>query len=162
MRGVKGESNLRMLVKDLDVNSYEFHFCGKDRIIDSIYARNNGFTAIHNQPRSYLSLLELYDQADLLLNLSWYEGGPANLPEAISTKTPVITRRIGIAFDLYGSNYLGFFNSYEDLHEKLVHWRTSTSFRDELISQTKDAAKHVLSQADVSHAIDKFCEQIFK
>jgi hypothetical protein len=61
LRGVKGESNLRMLVKDLDVNSYEFQFCGKDRVIDAIYARNNGFAAVYKQPRSYLSSLELYD-----------------------------------------------------------------------------------------------------
>lgn len=162
LRGVKGESNLRMLVKDLDVNSYEFQFCGKDRVIDSIYARNNGFAAVHQQPRSYLSSLELYDRADLLLNLSWYEGGPANLPEAISTKTPVITRRIGIAFDLYGPDYPGFFESYDDLYEKLVNWRTSTTFRDELITQTNEAATHLVSQADVSHAIDKLCEQILK
>lgn len=162
LRGVKGESHLRLLVKDLDVNSYEFHFCGKDRIIDCLYARNNAFTAIYNHPKSYLSSLKLYEQVDLLLNLSWYEGGPANLAEAISTNTPVFTRRMGIAFDLYEQSYPGFFKSYDDLHKKLVYWRTSTSFRDEVISQSKDAAKQILSQSDVSHAIDKFCEEIFR
>lgn len=162
LRSVKGESNLRMLVKDLDVNSYEFQFCGKDRVIDSIYARNNGFAAAHQQPRSYLSLIELYDPADLLLNLSWYEGGPANLPEAISTLTPVITRRIGIAYDLFEVNYPGFFSSYEELYSRLVLWRSSASFRDELISHTQNAAERIRSQADASIAIDKFCEQIYK
>jgi glycosyltransferase involved in cell wall biosynthesis len=162
LRCVKGESNLRILVKDLDVNSYEFQFCGKHRVIDTIYAKNNGFTAVYHQPRSYLSSLELYNQADLLLNLSWYEGGPANLPEAISTSTPVITRRIGIAFDLYGPDYPGFFESYDDLYKKLSYWRTSNTFRDELISHTNDAATRLLSQADVSHTIDKLCEQILK
>lgn len=162
LRGVKGESNLRILVKDLDVGSYEFQFCGKDRVVDTIYARNNGFAAFHQQPRSYPSSLELYDRADLLLNLSWYEGGPANLSEAISTSTPVITRRIGIAFDLYGPDYPGFFESYDDLYKKLVYWRTSKTFRDELISHTNDSATRLLSQADVSHTIDKLCEQILK
>lgn len=162
LRGVKGESNLRMLVKDLDVNSYEFQFCGKDRVLDCIYARNNGFKAVYHQPKLYLSSLELYDSADLLLNVSWYEGGPANLPEALIMNTPVITRRIGIAFDLYQPNYPGFFENYEDLYEKLLYWRTSKSFRDELISQTSNAAKQLLSQMDVSLAIDKFCEQILK
>ncbi|MEM7047272.1 MAG: glycosyltransferase [Pseudomonadota bacterium] len=162
MRGVKGESNIRMLVKDLDINSYEFRLCGKDRLIDAIHARNNGFTAIHNQPKSYLESLELYNHADLLLILSWYEGGPASLPEAISTETPVITRRIAMAHDLFEENYLGFFSNYEELQTLLTNWRSSKEFREELNAQTQNAVKNVLSQAAVSNAIDKFCERILK
>jgi len=161
IRGVKGESSLRMLTKDLDTSAFEFHLCGKDRIIDAIFIRNSGFTVLFHQPKHYIDTLKLYRCPDLLLNLSWYEGGPANLPEAIYAGVPVITRRIGMAHDLFDKDYMGFFSNYEGLQRIIASWRSSEHFREELLSQTRNSAEKLKSQADVGMEIDKFCESLF-
>jgi len=162
LRGVKGESNMRLLFIDLDPKNFDFMFCGKNRAIEAIAGRNRNFKTYAHQPASYNNSIELYEHADLLLNLSWYEGGPANLPEAISSGTPVITRKIGMAIDLFSKDYLGFFSNYKDLKKILKCWRNDKSFADELIKQTYEANSRLISQAETSQTIDKFCEQILR
>jgi glycosyltransferase involved in cell wall biosynthesis len=159
-RGVKGDSLMRRLFQDLDPDRFRWTLCGEDRLIDSISCQNFGFENDLKLTKNYPETIRLYREADLLLNLSWYEGGPANLPEALSTATPVISQRIGMALDLFESDYLGFFNSYRELLSILKNWETNKLFRQNLQEQTLAAASKLKSQKDVAIAIEDFAQGI--
>ena len=161
LRAVKGESYLRRLFQDLDQNVFSWTFLGTDRLIDSLAARRNNFSIRYIQPQNYVEVVEGYQHADLLLNLSWYEGGPANVPEAIMTQTPIFTRRIGMAVDVLPETYLGYFSDYDDLLEILQKWVQSSTFRQNINEQIKTASLSLSTQKGVARDIDVVAKEIF-
>ncbi len=98
-RKVKGEALLYDLMKRLDRNVIKFTFVGKDRTQDCWKARDLGFQAKVFERLPYKIFGSLYDSLDALLVPSIFEGGPANVPEAISTGTPLIAKRVGMVAD---------------------------------------------------------------
>lgn len=98
-RKVKGEALLYDLMKRLDRSRIRFTFVGKDRTQDCWKARDLGYKAEAFERLPYKVFGSLYKSLDALLIPSIFEGGPANVPEAISTGTPLIAKPVGMIPD---------------------------------------------------------------
>lgn len=98
-RKVKGEALLFEIMKRLDREKIKFTFIGKDRTQDCWRARDLGFEAVVFERLPYKVFGSVYEGLDALLITSLFEGGPANLPEAISSSTPVFGTNVGMVND---------------------------------------------------------------
>jgi len=98
-RKVKGEAYIQDLLKRLSPNQFELLFIGQDRSFDARFARKLGFQAKSFENMPYSTLCSAYGHIDMLLIASRHEGGPANIPEAVATCTPIATSRVGMAID---------------------------------------------------------------
>lgn len=98
-RKVKGEAYLLELFKRLDSDRYKFTVVGEDRSITAYKAEEFGFETLCFERLPYFCYGDLYRQLNFLLVTSLYEGGPANIPEAISSATPIISNPIGMSND---------------------------------------------------------------
>ncbi|MGL6349559.1 MAG: glycosyltransferase, partial [Aeromonas sp.] len=98
-RKVKGEAYILELLKRLDPEHFSFVLIGGDRLITSKYLQKMGFesTCFENAPYSVIA--DAYQTIDLLLMTSRYEGGPANIPEAVAAAVPIYCNPIGMAKD---------------------------------------------------------------
>jgi glycosyltransferase involved in cell wall biosynthesis len=99
-RKVKGEAYLYELMKRISPGSVEWIFVGEGRTEDAFRARELGFDAKVYERLPYNVFGSLYEHIDVLLMCSWHEGGPANIPEAIASATPVIGFNVGMVKDL--------------------------------------------------------------
>lgn len=98
-RKVKGEALLLEIMKRLDRNKICFTFIGKDRTQDCWKARDLGFDAEVFERLPYKLFGSLYESLDALLITSIFEGGPANVPEAVASGTPVFGTSVGMIPD---------------------------------------------------------------
>jgi len=106
-RKVKGEAYLYEIMKRLPPESVEWFFVGEGRTQDAFRARELGFDAKVYERLPYKMFGNLYESLDVLLMCSWHEGGPANIPEAIASATPVIGFDVGMVKDLIINNLNG-------------------------------------------------------
>lgn len=106
-RKVKGEAYLYELMKRLSPDAVEWFFVGEGRTEDAFRARDLGFNAKAYERLPYKIFGNLYENLDVLLMCSWHEGGPANIPEAIASATPVIGFNVGMVKDLIKHNING-------------------------------------------------------
>ncbi|MBS0882847.1 glycosyltransferase family 4 protein [Pantoea sp. JGM49] len=98
-RKVKGEAYLFELMKRLDREKFKFIFVGVDRSISSLKAESMGFESVCYERLPYYCFGDLYDKLNYLLVTSLFEGGPANIPEAVASSTPIISTPIGMSND---------------------------------------------------------------
>ncbi|HIP13617.1 MAG TPA: glycosyltransferase [Arcobacter sp.] len=110
-RRVKGEAYLHELYKRLDVNNVKFYFVGESRTIDAYEVHELGFEAEVYEYLPYNLFDEIYNEIDILLVPSLFEGGPANIPEALYTRTPILGREIAMIKDLLIEGVNGYFLS---------------------------------------------------
>jgi len=99
-RRFKGEGQLYDLLKHLPKGRFSFLFVGRGRWQDMKVARAFGFDAACYDGLPYSLFGEIYRRIDLLLIMSLFEGGPACLPEALGSGTPVIATPVGMAVDM--------------------------------------------------------------
>lgn len=99
-RGVKGEALLIGLLDHLDPARVDFVLIGEDRWRDAVLLRQRGFAVEAFERPPYRLFGALYARMDLLLILSDFEGGPASLPEALGSATPVAATPVGMIPDL--------------------------------------------------------------
>jgi glycosyltransferase involved in cell wall biosynthesis len=107
----KGESYLLELLKRLDSRKFGFLFAGSGRTEDAWVARSFGFETAVYEHLPYRLFDRLYQKIDLLLITSFFEGGPANVPEAGITATPILGTRVGMVHDFVRPGENGFFLS---------------------------------------------------
>jgi glycosyltransferase involved in cell wall biosynthesis len=108
-RRVKGEAYLFELYKRLNPKLLQFCFIGKNRHIDAKMAGFFGFDCLVYDTLPYSLFNSLYQYIDILFIPSLYEGGPASVPEALYTRTPILGRRIGMIGDLVIEGENGYF-----------------------------------------------------
>ena len=106
-RKVKGEAYFYEIIKYLDNTKFEFILVGDGRIDDAYKLQQWGFSVEVYEYLPYRSFNSLYKSIDVLLMISLFEGGPANIPEAIVTKTPVFGFDIGMVSDYVKDNKNG-------------------------------------------------------
>ena len=99
-RRFKGEVLLYELMNRLPPSKFEFLFVGEGRSEDAARAHGLGFSVRVFENLPYRIFSSLYDVIDILLMTSNFEGGPANLPEAIASGTPIASTHVGMAPDL--------------------------------------------------------------
>lgn len=117
-RRCKGEAYLLELMKKIDNRKFSFLFVGKYRQVDFEIAKELGFEAEFFPKIPYKIFQEIYNNIDFLLMISLFEGGPANIPEAMATATPIISSKIAMSRDLIQDKVNGLFisgNINEDL-----------------------------------------------
>lgn len=103
LRGVKGENLLGWLANRLSTSKVRFLLMGRDRELTRRHLELMGFEVDCYKPGDdYSDLVDFYKQIDVLLVLSWFEGGPACVPEAIASNVPVVSRDVGMCSDLKG------------------------------------------------------------
>lgn len=99
-RRVKGEAYLLELAKRLDPERFRFIFVGKDRALSALILSKLGFEAKFYERLPYRLFQAFYDEIDVLLMCSFHEGGPASIPEALATGTPLFSSNLGIPKDV--------------------------------------------------------------
>jgi len=107
-RKVKGEAYFLELLKRIDKNRYEFFFIGENRYEDVKTCSKLGFSSQVFTNLEYQEFNKIYNEIDFLLILSKFEGGPANVPEALITGTPIIGFNIAMIKDFVFHNKNGF------------------------------------------------------
>lgn len=98
-RRFKGEAYLHELVKRLDPQQFRFVLVGEQRLVTADRLLQLGFEVSLFEYLPYRLFQSLYESIDYLLMCSNFEGGPANLPEAFATGTPVLAAPVGLAPD---------------------------------------------------------------
>lgn len=99
-RKVKGEAFLFELAKRLDPSLIEFFLVGDGRAEEGRVFRNLGFETEVYEKLPYPTLIDAYRSVDALLMSSYFEGGPANIPEAAAMGVPILSNPIGMVPDL--------------------------------------------------------------
>jgi len=99
-RRFKGEGQLYDLLKHLPRNQFSFLLVGRGRWQEMQVAQALGFEAECYDHLPYSLFGEIYRRIDLLLITSLFEGGPAALPEALGSGTPVLSTPVGMAVDM--------------------------------------------------------------
>ncbi len=105
----KGDDCIAELWRRLPPEKFTFLFVGEDRYLSQMQAEFYGFAATSFEHLPYHLYNQLYHSIDALLVPSHNEGGPANLPEAAATLTPILSRRIGMAPDGIKEGVNGYF-----------------------------------------------------
>lgn len=119
-RRVKGEVYLEEILNQLSPQKVKFIFVGAGRREETILARSLGFEVECYEYLPYVTLLSLYSKIDYLLMCSDSEGGPANIPEALGSKTPVLAFNIGLVSDLVIDGKNGFILSGKSKEDALL------------------------------------------
>jgi len=125
-RRVKGEAYLYEVSKRLNPSLIKFILVGEGRTEDKIKLDNLGFEVKVYEELPYNLFNSLYHSINVLLVASLFEGGPANIPEAIYTGTPILGRKIAMIKDMLiegGNGYFltGDYNEDSQLINDLVN-----------------------------------------
>lgn len=99
-RRFKGDAYLYELADRLPPDRVRFTLVGSSRTVDAARLRDMGFEVTVFEYLPYRIFGSLYQDMDFLLMVSTYEGGPANLPEALASSTPILCTRVGMVPDL--------------------------------------------------------------
>ncbi|WBT06564.1 glycosyltransferase [Brevundimonas vesicularis] len=99
-RRFKGEVYIYDLLDVLSPERVKFLLVGEGRSEDAFYMRSLGFDVECFEQVPYKVFNSFYHSIDVLLMSSTFEGGPANLPEAVATGTPVFATPVGMVPDM--------------------------------------------------------------
>ncbi|MGB0571051.1 MAG: glycosyltransferase family 4 protein [Alphaproteobacteria bacterium] len=99
-RGFKGEDRMHALFDRLNPEHFAFTIVGADRDTEAVAAHRKGFEVSFHPRLPYGLFGALYGRIDMLVILSYWEAGPACLPEALGSGIPVATTGVGMAYDL--------------------------------------------------------------
>ncbi len=99
-RRVKGEAYLLEMIKRLSNKNFRFILVGENRTQDALLLDSFGFEVEVFEHLPYSLYPCVYQKMDFLFMISLFEGGPANLPEALATAVPVIATKVGMVEDM--------------------------------------------------------------
>jgi glycosyltransferase involved in cell wall biosynthesis len=99
-RRFKGEAHLYDILHFLPTDSVRFVLIGEGRSQDALHMESLGFEVECHEVMPYRVFPKAYEAIDFLLMISTFEGGPASLPEAVASGTPVICTRTGMVPDM--------------------------------------------------------------
>jgi len=151
-RRVKGEALLSELYKRLDNQLIKFVFIGDGRSQDAVEAMSYGFEVECNEALPYRMFNILYGSLDLLLVPSLFEGGPANIPEALYTRLPIVGRKIAMISDFVVEGENGFFLTGEpDKDAQLINClaKDENSIYSSLLESINSNQTKVLTWSEV-------------
>lgn len=99
-RRFKGEVLLYALLDRISRDRVRFLLVGEGRSEDAVRMRQLGFEVAVHEVLPYRLFPAVYEEMDFLLMVSTFEGGPANLPEAVASGTPVLATLTGMVPDM--------------------------------------------------------------
>ena len=107
IRGVKGEDYFISIIKILDSRKFGVILVGTGRMLLAKQIKELGYKVECYEQIFYPMIKYLYARISVLVISSITEGGPASLPEAIATGTPVLIRKnVGMECDLFCNKLL--------------------------------------------------------
>lgn len=137
-RKVKGEAYLLELMKRLDPAQFSFVLAGADRLITAGYLQSMGFETLCFEHAPYPVMADACQIIDVLLMVSRYEGGPANIPEAVAAGVPVYCNPVGMAKDFIVDDVNGRHLSMDIETDVSLHFTPLT--RGNLLARLKEGA----------------------
>lgn len=106
-RRFKGEVMLYALLQRLDPSRIKLLLVGQGRWEDALFAQSMGFEVECHEVMPYRLFPEVYRTMDFLVMVSTFEGGPANIPEAVATGTPMFCTNVGMVKDMVSDGVNG-------------------------------------------------------
>ncbi len=151
-RKVKGEPYLFNLAMNLDPDLFEFILVGEGRNDTAIKLHSYGFSVTYFEHLPYRIFGDLYNNIDYLLITSTCEGGPASLPEAIASGTPVLSTSVGMIPDFVKHLENGIILSGDLCADKAFFEMIAydTEFHDGLMRGAKASRKSVPTWSKVN------------
>tara|TARA_Y100001978_G_scaffold201186_1_gene218966 strand:+ start:165 stop:1106 length:942 start_codon:yes stop_codon:yes gene_type:complete len=151
-RRVKGEAFLLEIYKRIDPEIIEFIYVGEGRSIDKAKSSEFGFSSECYETLPYKMFGEIYKDLNLLLVPSLFEGGPANIPEAIYSGLPILGREIAMIKDYVINGENGYFltgnyNKDSILINKLA--KNEDNIYLDLLNKISSSKRECLSWEDV-------------
>lgn len=143
-RRVKGEAYLEELAELLPTDIFEFVLCGQGRSVQAAHLGSLGFKVECYEHLPYPVFSKLYEEIDFLLVCSLYEGGPACVPEAIASGTPVIGTKVGFIPDLIHPGKNGFFIS-GDIRKDIKFFNALARNKDGIYKTLQEGARAINS-----------------
>lgn len=99
-RRFKGDAYVYEMLDRLSPEDVRLILVGAGRSADAARMRDRGFEVDVFDYLPYRLFGDLYRRMDFLVMVSTYEGGPANLPEALASSVPVLCTRVGMVPDM--------------------------------------------------------------
>jgi glycosyltransferase involved in cell wall biosynthesis len=99
-RRFKGDAYIFEAAERLSPERVRYTLVGAGRTLDAARLRGLGFEVDVFEYLPYRLYGALYKSMDFLMMVSTYEGGPANLPEALASSTPVLCTNCGMVPDI--------------------------------------------------------------
>ncbi|WP_244904124.1 glycosyltransferase [Salinivibrio kushneri] len=151
-RRVKGEAYLFEIIKRLDNQLFDFILVGDGRTEEYLLLKKFGFDVKVYESLPYRIFQSLYQNIDILLMTSCFEGGPANIPEAIVTSTPIAGFPVGMVPDFVKDMQNGLILSgdAEADTDKLMSLALNRNEFQKLLERTKLYVNTVPSWEDVA------------
>jgi glycosyltransferase involved in cell wall biosynthesis len=154
-RKVKGEAYFYELAKRLHNKHFRFMLIGGGRTTDGNYLRKHGFDVEVYEHLPYRVMVNAYHAIDYLLITSLHEGGPACVPEALATATPMITTKIGMAADMVENGINGIFLEFDadsDAEKLELIYENKNKIAEKLHNGALLKAQNVSTWQDCVHA----------
>ena len=139
-RRVKGEACFFEIIKRLDNNLFDFILVGDGRSEEFYLLQEYGFDVKVYETLPYRVFSSLYEKIDFLLMLSYFEGGPANIPEAIVSGVPVAGFPIGMIPDFIKDNENGIIltEDFDYNAQRLMNFAKNRKHFNDLKNKTQD------------------------
>lgn len=99
-RRFKGDAYIFEALERLSPQYVRFTLVGAGRTLDAQRFRQMGYEVEVFEYLPYRIFGDLYRNMDFLMMVSTFEGGPANLPEALASSTPILCTNVGMVPDL--------------------------------------------------------------
>lgn len=153
-RRFKGEVLFYELLDRLSTELFSFILIGEGRSKDARYISGLGFEVECHEVMPYRVFPSAYEKMDALLMSSTFEGGPANIPEAVASGTPVICTKIGMVPDMIfdGRNGLHLTGNADKDAKRIIDWATN---QDRLFDILIKGANEVHSAPTWSEVINR-------
>ena len=108
-RKCKGEPCLEEMYRRLSPERFDWVFVGAGRDADALMCRELGFRPRWYQRVPYERFVSLYESISALVMYSYFDGGPASIPEAAAAGCPVVCHPRGMAADLVAPEVNGLY-----------------------------------------------------
>ena len=161
-RRVKGEALLLEIAKRLSPDRFAFILVGPGRSHEGQFLQRYGFETRVFEHLPYRLFQQFYQEIDALLILSWHEGGPACVPEAIATGTPIISTPVGMVVDYLEEGRNGFLltRNPEIDAERIEKLASDPHFHQTLNKGAQDLTKTALSWREVALRYHKVYREV--
>lgn len=155
-RKVKGEEYIYELVKYLSPTDFKFILVGEGRSYDAEIIRKLGFDVKVFEFLPYVMFDSLYSEIDLLLMTSYHEGGPANIPEAVATGTPIAGNPIGMVADYLVDGENGFMLTMDPAVDYLCFLNYKNNMYDYKLSAYKKINTAITWKSNIDLHMDLY------
>lgn len=159
-RLIKGEQYFYDLVNRLNNKKFSFLLYGSNRSVEYKYLKECGFDVELYFDLPHHLLVQLYNNVDIQIILSGYEGGPASLVESLASGIPIISFNVGMVSDYIENDFNGYIvqNIFQII--EILNLLQSNDKKIEQMSRNCLKTENMMSWQDISFQHDKIYNEI--